>query len=100
MRCKLDMTNCFEEYAGSGVDYNLGVMRKNRFRSCLAILFPSVQLSSELLDKICDAYSAGDPDLSPAGGFCKVRWREFAVDFVSLAVMRAAGVAGKVLTKR
>ena len=79
VRCKLDMTDAFEEYAGAGVDYNLGLMPKSRFRSLMAVLFSNVSLSNSLLDRICDAYPAGDAD--PAGGFLKVKWREFAVDF-------------------
>jgi len=79
VRRKLDMSNCFEEYAGSGVDYNLGIMPKNRFCGTIAVLFPSISLSAELFERICASYPAGDPD--PSGGFQKVRWREFANDF-------------------
>tara|TARA_B110001452_G_C15239045_1_gene429046 strand:- start:1931 stop:3241 length:1311 start_codon:yes stop_codon:yes gene_type:complete len=81
VRRKLDMTNCFESYAGGGVDYNLGVMQKGRFCSALAVLFPSISLSDALLRRICAAYPAGDPDQSPAGGTMKVQWRQFAIDF-------------------
>jgi len=81
VRRKLDMTNCFEEFAGSGVDYNLGVMYKGRFCSALSVLFPSISISDELLHRICAAYPAGDPDLSPTGGAQKVQWRQFAIDF-------------------
>ena len=127
------MTDAFEEYAGSGVDYNLGLMHKTRFRSLMSVLltrtlalaptltltlipalspnliptltlltptlipalthqtptltltptrsvlFSNVSISNALLDKICDAYPAGDND--PAGGSLKVKWRQFAIDF-------------------
>jgi hypothetical protein len=33
------MTDAFEEYAGSGVDYNLGLMHKTKFRSLMSVLF-------------------------------------------------------------
>ena len=78
-RSRLDMTDAFEEYAGSGVDYNLGLMHKTRFRSLMSVLFNNVSISNALLDKICDTYPAGDND--PAGGSLKVKWREFAIDF-------------------
>ena len=32
------MTDAFEEYAGSGVDYNLGLMNKSQFRSLMSVL--------------------------------------------------------------
>ena len=72
-RSRLDMTDAFEEYAGSGVDYNLGLMHKTRFRSLMSVLFNNVSISNALLDKICDAYPAGDND--PAGGSLKVKRR-------------------------
>lgn len=30
------MSDAFEEYAGSGVDYNLGLMQKSKFKSLMA----------------------------------------------------------------
>ena len=43
------------------------------------VLFSNCSISHALLDRICDAYPAGDPD--PSGGFLKVKWRQFSVDF-------------------
>jgi hypothetical protein len=36
---KLDMTDAFEEYAGSGYERNMGVMDKYRFKSTMGTLF-------------------------------------------------------------
>ena len=38
-----------------------------------SVLFSNISFSNSLLDKICDAYPAGDND--PAGGSLKVKWR-------------------------
>ena len=80
---KLDMTDAFEEYAGSGYEKNMGVMDKNRFRSTMGLLFGGV-LSRELLQALCYAYRAGHPDPDPTEGpeaYSQVRWKQFAIDF-------------------
>ena len=30
---------------------------------------------------ICQAYGTGDPDLREPGGYLKVQWKQFAIDF-------------------
>ena len=77
---KLDMTDAFEEYAGSGYERNMGVMDKNRFRSTMGLLFMG-SISRDALAAICDAYKAGHPDPSEPGCYTQVRWKQFAIDF-------------------
>eukprot|EP00964_Phaeocystis_antarctica_P007117 scaffold3853_cov60-Phaeocystis_antarctica.AAC.2 len=78
---QLDLTDSFEEYAGTGRDANLGVMAKNRFRGAMGTcymhmhmfrgamgtLFQGINLSSYTLNKICAVYNAGDPDPKEPG---------------------------------
>ena len=80
---KLDMTDAFEEYAGSGYEKNMGVMDKNRFRSTMGTLFMG-SVSAELLRAICYHWRAGHPDPDPNEGpnaYSQVRWKQFAIDF-------------------
>ncbi len=77
---RLDMTDAFEEYAGTGSERNSGVMTKNRFRSTLGTLFRG-NLSTATLDEICRRYGTGEADPREAGSFRQVRWKQFAIDF-------------------
>jgi len=77
----LDLTDAFEEYAGTGRDANLGVMPKNRFRAAVGTMFQGIKLRARLLDKICMVYATGDPDPREPGTGQKVLWKQFAFDF-------------------
>ena len=77
---RLDMTDAFEEYSGSLQEKNTGIMTKNRFRSTMGTLFRG-NLSLDVLNQICARYAAGDPDPREPGGYLKVRWKAFAIDF-------------------
>lgn len=78
---QLDLTDAFEEYAGTGRDANLGVMAKNRFRGAMGTMFQGINLSSHTLNKICAVYNYGDPDPKEPGTCMKVYWKQFAIDF-------------------
>ena len=77
---KLDMTDAFEEYSGTGYEKAMGVMDKNRFRSTIGLLFAG-SVSRDVLAAICHAYRAGHPDPGEADGYTQVRWKQFAIDF-------------------
>ena len=80
---KLDMTDAFEEYAGTGYERNMGVMDKRRFRSTMGTLFRGA-VSLETLNAICHHYRAGHPDPDPSeplDSYTQVRWKQFAIDF-------------------
>ncbi len=83
---KLDLTDAFEEYAGTGREANLGLMAKNRFRAAMGTMFQGINLSSHLLDKICNVYNAGDPDPREPGTWQKVFWKQFAIDFDNIPI--------------
>ena len=76
----LDMTDAFSEYAAPGRDGNLGVMPKARFQAAMGFLFAG-DISRALLKEIALKYAAGDVDYTEAGGFTKVKWKQFAIDF-------------------
>jgi len=78
---RLDMTDAFSEYAGTGRDANLGVMQKNRFRSAMGTLFQGINLRTATLDAICRIYGTGDADPRDPGTHQKVFWKQFAIDF-------------------
>ncbi len=44
-------------------------------------LFKGIRLTHELLIMICQAYGTGDPDPREPGGYLKVQWKQFAIDF-------------------
>jgi len=79
-KTRLDMTDAFEEYSGTLQEKNTGIMTKNRFRSTMGTLFRG-NLSLDVLNQICTRYAAGDPDPREPGGYLKVRWKAFAIDF-------------------
>ena len=56
---RLDMTDAFEEYAGTGTEKNSGVMAKNRFRSTMGTLFRGGFLTGDVLSQICKRYGTG-----------------------------------------
>ena len=70
---QLDLTDAFEEYAGTGRDANLGVMAKNRFRGAMGTMFQGINLSSHTLNKICAVYNYGDPDPKEPGTCMQVQ---------------------------
>jgi len=78
---RLDLTDAFSEYAGSGREANIGLMMKSRFRAAMGTIFNGVGISHECLNGICLKYCAGDPDPGEPGGYLKVRWKQFAIDF-------------------
>jgi len=78
---RLDLTDFFAEYAGTGRDANVGLMPKNRFRAAMGTLFEDIGISQSTLNKICKVYNAGDPDPHEPGTCFKVFWKQFAIDF-------------------
>jgi len=78
---KLDLTDAFSEYAGTGMEANCGRMAKNRFQCAMGTIFNGIDLKRDVLIAICEAYATGDPDPSEEGGHMKVRWKQFAIDF-------------------
>jgi len=78
---RLDLTDFFSEYAGTGRDANLGIMPKNRFRSAMGSLFEDIGISNTTLGKVCKVYATGDPDPHEPGTCFKVFWKQFAIDF-------------------
>lgn len=68
-----------DQWSGPSREKVLGLMDKTQFQSVLGLVFAGSQ-KEEVLDAICYAYGAGDPDLL-RGGFSLVRWRQFAEDF-------------------
>ena len=68
---KLDLTDAFEEAAGKGRDASVGLMAKNRFATCLGLMFKG-EVTKEAIGAICSAYGAGDPDPRDPGEFLKV----------------------------
>ena len=55
-------------------------MPKARFVSAMGFLFAG-EISRTLLGAICLQYAAGDIDYTEEGGYQKVRWKQFALDF-------------------
>jgi len=78
---RLDMTDAFEEYAGSLQERNTGIMLKRRFRSTMGLLFQSSNLKHDVLNAICLRYGTGPPDPQEPGTLRQVRWKAFAIDF-------------------
>jgi hypothetical protein len=78
---RLDLTDGFESYAGKGREAMVGIMPKARFCSAMGELFKGIRLTHELLIMICQAYGTGDPDPREPGGYLKVQWKQFAIDF-------------------
>ena len=78
---KLDLTDAFSEYAGTGMEANCGRMAKSRFQCAMGTIFNGIDLKRDVLIAICEAYATGDPDPSEEGGHMKVRWKQFAIDF-------------------
>jgi len=76
---KLDMTDAFDEYAGSGYEKNIGIMDTQRFKSVMGILFGG-ELTGHTLQSICMYYGTGGLD---AGGVdhVSVLWKKFSIDF-------------------
>ena len=68
---KLDLTDAFEEAAGSGRDALLGLMAKNRFATALGLMFKG-EVTKQAITAICAAYGAGDPDPREPGTFVQV----------------------------
>jgi len=77
---RLDMTDAFEEYAGSLQERNTGIMLKRRFRSTMGLLFQG-NLRLDVLNRICLRYGTGVEDPQEPGTLQQVRWKAFAVDF-------------------
>ena len=69
---KLDLTDAFEEAAGKGRDASVGLMAKNRFATCLGLMFKG-EVTKEAITAICSAYGAGDPDPREPGTFVQVQ---------------------------
>ena len=69
---KLDLTDAFEEAAGKGRDASTGVMAKNRFATCLGLMFKG-DITKQAMTAICSAYGAGDPDPREPGTFVQVQ---------------------------
>jgi hypothetical protein len=83
---QIDLTNAFEEYAGTGRLANLGIMTKHTFTSAMGIIFNGIKLTPDLLRAICLAYAAGDPDVGEPGTYTMVRFKQFAIDFDDVAL--------------
>jgi len=85
---RLDMTDAFEEYSDVGTrDFNLGIMKKDRFTSTLGILFAG-RLSVDMLNAFSTLYGTGVR--SGDGSYEKVKWQDFAEDFDNIPLPQDA----------
>ena len=96
---RIDLTDAFSEYAGSGRDAAVGVMPKHRFVTSMGTIFKQIKLETDVLLRIVQAYGAGDPDPGEPGTLTLVRWKQFAIDFdeIEPAPVEAPGVVDEKL---